>query len=290
MEINELFGLEGRNVVITGAGSGMGYVAAKLLTQLGANVYATVRRNTIDFDVKKQIKVDLSNSRELDKLVAQLPDNIEALFLCHGIANAPGNANALEVQLTNFLSFKFLTEQLLPKVNNGGSITFISSNGGRTWRDSIQASLEVISCKTWDDALKWYDTNPNHTNDGYVFAKKCQHVYVASMVHTPKFIDRKIRLNAIAPGMTQTGLTDDFNKSINGDAEYGRTLLENRFLSFWNGRWASSEEMGNSLVAIGSKLFSYMSGQVIYIDYGVSSFWDFNDLKKENNLEGNNEL
>jgi len=44
MKIKELFGFKGKNVVITGAGSGMGYAAAKLLVQLGANVYATVRR------------------------------------------------------------------------------------------------------------------------------------------------------------------------------------------------------------------------------------------------------
>ncbi|MCJ7836275.1 hypothetical protein MUB23_12860 [Cuneatibacter sp. NSJ-177] len=55
------------------------------------------------------------------------------------------------------------------------------------------------------EAISWYQCHPECTGGGYVFAKKCQHVYVMSKVHAPEFIDRKIRLNAIAPGMTKTG-------------------------------------------------------------------------------------
>lgn len=38
---------------------------------------------------------------------------------------------------------------------------------------------------------------------GYVFAKQCQHVYVMDMCQNEAFISRKIRINAIAPGMTE---------------------------------------------------------------------------------------
>lgn len=205
MELKSLFGLEGKNVVITGAGSGMGHAAAKLLSDLGAHVYATVRRKPMDFKVEKEIRVDLSRQEELDALVNQLPDQIEALFLCHGISNTPGNTNALEVQLTNYYSFQYLTERLLPRINSSGSVTFISSDGGKDWRSSITECLEVIGCKTFGEAISWYQCHPECTGGGYVFAKKCQHVYVMSKVHAPEFIDRKIRLNAIAPGMTKTG-------------------------------------------------------------------------------------
>ena len=278
MDIKGLFGFEGKNVVITGAGSGMGYAGAKLLTELEANVYATVRRKAVDFPVTKEIKVDLGTPAGIEALVSEVPDEIEALFICHAVANAQGNTNALGLNLTNFFSYKCITEKLLPRINDGGSVTFISSNGGRQWRESIAECLEVIDCSTWDEAVKWYEAHPDATNGGYVFSKKCQNVYVMSKVHAPEFIERKIRLNAIAPGMTLTGLTNDFNSSINGDAEYGKELLEKHFLEFWNGRWASPDEMGHPLVAVGSRLFSYMSGQIIYIDYGTSSLADFKEL------------
>ena len=59
MELLNVFGMKGKNVLVTGAGSGMGKAAARFLTELGANVYATVRRKPVDFSVAKQIPCDL---------------------------------------------------------------------------------------------------------------------------------------------------------------------------------------------------------------------------------------
>lgn len=280
MDIQALFGLTGKNVVVTGAGSGMGKAAARLLAQLGANVYATVRSKPLDFPVTREIKGDLGTQAGVDAIVAQCPEEIEALFICHGISNAPGKTNALQVQLTNFYSFKYLTEQLLPRVADMGSVTFISSDGAKAWRDSIPECLEVIGTKTWEEATRWYESHPDCTGDGYVFAKKCQNVFVMSKCHAPEFISRKVRLNAICPGMTKTGLTDSFNKSVTGDAAQGQAILEKYALEFWNGHWATPEEMGYPMVAVGSKLFSYMSGQILYIDYGTTSLWEMEQLTK----------
>lgn len=281
MNMKALFGMEGKNVLVTGAGSGMGKAAARLLCELGANVYATVRNNPLDFAVTKEIKGDLGSQAGVDAILAQCPEQFEALFICHGISNTLGKTNALQVQLTNFYSFKYLTEKLLPRVADNGSVTFISSDGAKAWRDSIAECNEVIATQTWEEAIEWYNTHPACTGDGYVFAKKCQNVYVMSKCHSPEFIKRKIRLNAIAPGMTKTGLTNDFNKSVTGDSAQGQAILEKYALDFWNGHWATPEEMGYPMVAVGSKLFSYMSGQLIFIDYGTTSLWEMNELSKK---------
>ena len=55
-------------------------------------------------------------------------------------------------------------------------------------------------------------------------------------------------------------------------------MIEGLYLDSWNGRYATPEEMGWPLVAIGSKLFSYMSGQIVYIDYGCASEDEMNML------------
>lgn len=280
MDLKGLFGFENKNVVVTGAGSGMGKAAARLLTELGANVYATVRRKPLDFKVTKEIKCDLGSKEGIDEMIKELPDKIESLFICHGISNSVGKTNALEVQLTNFYSFKYITECLVDRVENDGSVTFISSDGGKNWRARLKECLEVIATKSWDEANAWYEKNPECTGDGYVFAKECQHAFVMSKCHAPEFIDRKIRLNCISPGMTKTGLTDDFNKSVTGDAAQGQAILEKYALEFWNGRWSSPEEQGYPMVAIASRIFSYMSGQIIYIDYGTASLWEIGELTK----------
>lgn len=278
MDIGGLFGLEGKNVVVTGAGSGMGRAASRLLAELGANVYATVRRHPLDFPVKREIPSELGTREGLDALVAELPPVIDALFVCHGISNSVGMTNGLEVQLTNFLSFRYLTEALLPRMSEGSSVTFISSNGGWEWRERAAACMELIETAGWDEALAWYASHPELTNDGYVFAKQCQNVYVHAKVHDPAFVSRHVRINAIAPGLTKTGLTDDFNRSLTGDAAFGQSVLEDMYLSTWNGRWATPEEMGYPMVVLGSRLCSYVSGQVLYIDWGSAAEWDLETI------------
>ncbi len=280
MDLKGLFGFENKNVVITGAGSGMGKAAARLLAELGANVYATVRSKPLDFEVAKEIKTDFSRPEAAMEVADQVPSEIKALFICHGISDKPGRTNALEVQLTNFFSFKCLTEVLKPRIADNGSVSFISSNGGKEWRAHIPECEAVLACSSWEEALSWYGAHPESTGRGYVFAKECQNYYVMSRAYTPEFTDRRLRLNAIAPGFTITGLSDDFNKSINGDAQFGKNVLENLYLGSWNGRAAAPEEMGHPLVALGSKICSYVSGQVIYIDYGNASAWEVQSLKE----------
>jgi len=277
MDLRGIFGFEGKNVFITGAGSGMGKAAGRLLAELGANVYATVRNNPLDFPAN-EIKADLTDRAQIDAAIKQLPNEIEAIFLCHAIA--PYNHIDLEVNIADFLSHKYLIEKLLSRIADNGSVTMISSMAARKWRDVIPQCEEVIACNTWDDTVEWYKEHPEEIKSSYVFSKQCMHVYVMSKVHAPEFISRKIRLNALAPGNTATGLSDDFHRGFNPDDPVkGREAAYKICLAPWNGRVAEIEEMGYPLVVVGSKICSYMSGQIIYIDYGVSSVRDYTAMK-----------
>ena len=35
------------------------------------------------------------------------------------------------------------------------------------------------------------------------------------------------------------------------------------------------------MAVVGSRLFSYMSGQILYIDYGTASSWEMDELSKK---------
>ena len=104
MDLKKLFGYEKKCVVITGAASGMSRSATELLLNLGANVYA-IDKNPIDLPVTEAFEVDLSQKEEIDKVISKLPERIDALFLCHGIAAFPGQE--LLVQKVNFYSQKY---------------------------------------------------------------------------------------------------------------------------------------------------------------------------------------
>jgi NAD(P)-dependent dehydrogenase (short-subunit alcohol dehydrogenase family) len=284
MNIRDLFGYEGETVVISGAYSGMGYAAAKLLVELGADVYVVRRRNgrhqEMDLPVKGVLDADFGAKEDLDSLAEQMPDNIFALFLCHGIAQKYDVSNALEVQKVNFLGHKHLLAKILHKVSDNGSVNIISSTGGFGWEANYDNCRAVLEAGTYEDTVAWYEAHPDVIKPAYVFSKQCLCAYVKTMAHTPEYIGRRIRLNAINPGNTLTGLTDEFNRysSASGNAKEGQAIIESIFLKSWNGRWASAEEMGYPLAAIGSELFSYMSGQLIYLDYGMDSVWQMNAL------------
>ena len=286
MDLKKLFGFEGKNVVITGAASGMARSATELLLELGADVYA-IDKNPIDLPVKKAYQADLSNKEEIDKLIKDLPSKIDALFLCHGIAAFPGKE--LLVQKVNFYSQKYITEQLLDRISDHGSITYISSVGGFGWQQVYKQAVELIDISTWDEAMEWYAKHPELIQSAYVFAKQCLLSYVTYKCMSEEFISRKIRINAINPGDTTTGLTDDFNKSTspNGDALEGAKMIENIFLKSWNGYPAEPKDMGYPMVVISSDICSYMSGQLIYIDYGLTSSWTSGALlhAKEKTIE-----
>ncbi len=281
MDLKKLFGYEGKTVVITGAASGMSKSATELLLELGANVYA-IDINPIDLPVTKSFQGDLSKKEEIDRIVKELPEKIDALFLCHGIAYFPGKE--LLVQKVNFYGQKYMAEQLLNRISDHGSVTFISSVGGFGWQQVYEKAVELINLPTWDDAMKWYEEHPDLIQSAYVFAKQCLESYVTYKCMSKEYIDRRIRINAINPGDTTTGLTEDFNRSTSpkGDLQEGEEMISNIFLKSWNGYAAEPKDMGYPLVVVGSDICSYMSGQLIYIDFGLTSTWTSGALLQAN--------
>jgi NAD(P)-dependent dehydrogenase (short-subunit alcohol dehydrogenase family) len=279
MQTIDYFGYRGKTVLVTGAGSGMGEAAAMMLADLGAQVHAVGNRKKVTVSAHKIHYADLSEKANIDELLRQLPDKFDAVFLCQGIAQAKDNH--VLVQKVNFLSIRYMAEALAPRIADNGSITIISSNGGFGWQKDFETCKEVIDLKTYEEAVAWYEAHPDVLADAYRFSKRCLNAYIKCKVFDPIYISRKLRLNCICPGMTITGLTETFNRNTSsvGDPEDGKRKLEKLFFTAWDGRWAAAEEMGWPLVAIGSNLFSYMSGQVIDIDYGTMSTWEIDELQ-----------
>ncbi len=283
MDIKNIFGFEGKNVVITGSASGMSKEATELLLELGANVYA-VDLADIDLPVKAAYKANLGKKDEIEGWISTLPQKVDALFLCHGIADKPGKERM--VQEINFFSNKYIIELLMDRFTEKASISLISSMAGYGWEGRYDKYKKLLDTSGWDEMEKWFDENEKWVAEvqGYTCSKQSITAYVATMCMNQEFIKRKIRVNAICPGMTNTGLTDDFNKGAGaGDAKAGAQVINDIFLKSWGGYNAEAREMGYPLVVAGSQICSYMSGQNIYVDYGVTSAWTINALSGEKN-------
>ena len=282
MDVKDLFGLTGRNVAITGSASGMSRAATEMLIALGANVYA-VDIADIDLPVTAAFKADMSDKEQVDAWLASLPEEIEAVFLCHGIAGKPGIWHKM-FQI-NFISQKYVAERLLPRIAEGGSVTFISSMGGLGWQRMYADLQGLIEAEGWEGQEAWYEAHVDLVDgdpNPYAVSKKALNSYVTKKCMDPAYVAKHIRVNTICPGMTNTGLTNAFNTGAGGgDAEAGRKALDATFTAVWGGQNATPEQMGYPLVVLGSQISSYISGVNLFIDHGVSAWWESNGILGE---------
>ena len=124
-----------------------------------------------------------------------------------------------------------MTEQLIDRISDHGSVTLLCLSVALAGKQVYPKAVELVNLKSWDEAMKWYDKHPKEIESSYVFAKQCLLSYVTYKCMSTEFINRKIRINAINPGDTTTGLTDDSNRSTSptGNAEEGAQMIENIF-------------------------------------------------------------
>jgi NAD(P)-dependent dehydrogenase (short-subunit alcohol dehydrogenase family) len=277
MNIKDIFGFEGKNVVISGSASGMSKEATELLIELGANVYAA-DINEITLPVKSAYRANLGKKEEIDAWIETLPETIDAVFMCHGINGNPSIANT--VLTINFFSVQYIVARLMDRLSEHASISIISSCGGYGWQSIYPHVQDLMTASTWEECQDWFEKNKDNIavcnpQSPYGTSKQLINCYVANKCMDPQFIAKRIRINSICPGMTNTGLTDDFNRGAGGgDSKAGAQNIFSVFQSMWNGYNAEAREMGYPLVVAGSKICSYMSGQNIYVDMGCCTSWD----------------
>ncbi len=256
--MNNVLGYEGKNVVITGAASGMGQAAAQLLLDLKANVYALDIAD-ISVPVTHAIKVDMKDSQSIDAAVAQLPKEVYALFNCAGVPHPP--FPALDTVLINFSGLRYLTESLIPRICEGGGIASIASTAGMGWKSKLNSVNAFLALDNGlDVAEQWVGENAETCADAYSFSKQCIIVY--TMSKAKELAEKGIRINCIAPSPTNSG----FMEKLKGEGQIPDEAVD-LFLPS-NGRYATGAEMGEPLVLLNSRLASFVSGNNLPVDFG----------------------
>jgi NAD(P)-dependent dehydrogenase (short-subunit alcohol dehydrogenase family) len=267
--MTDLFGYSGKTVVVTGAASGMGRALSEILVDLGANVYALDRVEPPVPGIAKAIIANLGEQASIDAAFAEIPERIDAFF---GIAGISGVHNTfLETLTVNFIANKYVTDTyLVDRVVANGSITFVTSNGGLRWDNPAvrEELVPFVRGGDWDDLVRIseafeaeFGTVPGSL--GYILSKRALNLWVAEQV-SPLADLRKVRINAVLPAMTVSGMLSEFAEMKGGqdkvEAEVGPA-----------GRLAESVDMAKALAFLGSDLASYVSGVHLSVDYGMNS-------------------
>ena len=226
--------LEGKIALVTGGNSGIGLATANQFVNEGAHVFITGRREPELAAAVKEIgknvtgvKGDVSNLGDLDRLFAQIKRDkgkLNIVFANAGIARyAPFGKITEELYDSifniNVKGLLFTVQKALPLLPDGASIVLNSS---------IVASKGLAS------------------NSVYSATKAAVRSFARTW--TTDLKDRRIRVNAVSPGSTDTpGLSD-----LLASAETGRERLKMISNAVPLGRLGLPDEIAKAVVFLAS--------------------------------------
>lgn len=264
--MTDLWGYKDKVCVVTGSSSGIGKATARMLVELGARVYGLSRTPAEVDGLAAAISTDLGDPASIDAAFFQLPEHIDCFF---GVAGATGHStDYTDTFRINFTANQYMVRKhLVKRMREGGSIAFVTSTAGLGWEkpELKDSFLDFIHGETWEDTARLIEEKglrDQHGKLAYAPSKRALNYYAACLAIS---LGRKrIRVNCVLPGSTDTGMTADFVKSL-GSLE--------RLLQYTGciGRLARPEEMAAPLVFLGSDMASYISGVHLIADYGLNA-------------------
>ena len=241
--------LEGKIALITGGNSGIGLATAKQFVNEGAYTFITGRRDSeLAVAVKKiernvtGVQGDVANLGDLDRLFAQIKREKGRLDIV--FANAGGAQFAPLGKITeehydalfnsNVKGLLFTVQKALPLLPDGASIILNAS---------IVASKAI--------APEWS-----------VYSATKAAVRSFARTWTTDLKDRRIRVNAVSPGYTDTPPWHSIEA-----AEAQMKAISNTVPL---GRFGTPEEIAKAVVFLASDDSSYITGTELFVDGGVA--------------------
>ena len=246
--------LRNKNAVITGANRGIGRAILETFAKNGANIFACARTKNIDFEKKceelerqNQVSIipiyfDLIDSGKMKEAVKEIMGFKRPIDILVNNAGITYNAlfqmttadNLQHIYDVNYFAVFYFTQYILKLMlrNKKGSIVNISSS----------AALDS-----------------NSGRSAYGSSK-------ASIICTTKAIAQEvgaadIRANCIAPGITDTDMVEE---------SMTKEVIEQTIKSTNLKRIGKPQDIANAALFLASDLSSYVTGQVIRVDGGLS--------------------
>jgi len=250
-----LLELEGKVVVITGAGKGIGYETALQFCSLGCRV-AAISRTTQDLeqlaDAAKTLSGELftfTGDASCPDTVARFSDAVEAQYGCVDVL--VNNAGMRFRKAFTDISYDEWKQVM--DVNLGSTFLFCQTFGAKMLQ---QQSGRIINMASIVGTLGLPELA------GYAASK-------GGIISLTKSLALEwapfgINVNVIAPGFCETSYTDNFKKKTE---LYQFTLDRTPKKA-----WGKSKDIANACIYLASGLSDYVTGEVLNVDGGWSAW------------------
>lgn len=251
---DELFSVDGQIVVVSGGSRGIGKALARGFAERGAKVVITGREAETLLATAKEIE---GPAGPVDTAVCDVSDIdhiarlVETVISWHGRIDTLVNVAGVNLRKR---SETFTPEEYDRIVNiNLRGLYFLSQAVGRTMIERKQGAIINI------DSLNTY--SPLKGVLPYAISKAGVSMMTRGMAS--EWGPHGVRVNALAPGFI---LTDMTNKlwSIPRMQEWGYANTPLR-------RLGQVDDMVGTAVFLASKASAFMTGQVLYVDGGMSA-------------------
>ena len=248
--IMNLFSLEGKTAIVTGANTGLGQGISVALAAAGAHVFGVARRSCAETleKVKEvggeftEVIADLSSLSAIDTIINEVSSKTSRIDILVNNAGVIKRCDAIDVTPEDWDLVTDLNEKM---------VFFLSQAVAKQWIADGKGGkiINIASMLSYQGGIRV----PSYT------ASKSAVVGITKALAN-EWANHNINVNAIAPGYMATNNTTQ----LRNDQDRNDDILSR----IPAGRWGTPEDMYGAAIFLASEASAYMNGFTVAVDGG----------------------